>query len=64
MDIKPLVGLEEVKFGFSRNQVKELLGEPSEVDSFQYEEDEDDGLTESWHYDDKEISLSFDEIEK
>jgi len=63
MDIKPLEGLGDLKFGFTRNQVKEILGEASEIDTFKYEEDEDEELTESWHYDDKEISLSFDEIE-
>ena len=63
MDIKPLEGFGEIKFGFSRNQVKEILGESTEVDSFQYDEDDDDELTESWHYDEKEISLSFDEVE-
>jgi len=62
-EIKPLAGLGEIKFGFTRNQVKSIIGEPSEVDTFQYDEEEEDELTESWHYDEKEISFSFEEIE-
>ena len=61
IDIKPLQGLGEIKFGFSRNQIKEIVGEPSEVDAFKYDEDEDDELTEAWHYDEKELSFSFEE---
>ena len=63
IDIKPLQGLGEIKFGFSRNQIKEIVGEPSEVDAFKYDEDEDDELTEAWHYDEKELSFSFEEAE-
>ena len=62
-EIYPLKGLGEISFGFTRNQVKSILGEPSEIDTFQYDDDDDDELTESWHYDEKEISLSFDEVE-
>lgn len=62
-EINPLSGLGEIKFGFTRNQVKSIIGEPSEVDTFQYDEEEEDELTESWHYDEKEISFSFEEIE-
>lgn len=62
-DIKPLLGLGEIEFGFTRNQVKAIIGEPSEVDTFKYDEDEEDELTESWHYDEKEVSFSFEEVE-
>jgi hypothetical protein len=36
------------------------LGEPSETEGYSYT-DTDEDLTESWHYDDLELSLSFDE---
>lgn len=63
-EIKPLIGLGNIQFGFTRNQVKEILGEPTEIDTFQYDEEEDDGeITESWHYDEQEISFSFEEVE-
>ena len=63
IDIKPLQGLGNIEFGFTRNQVKAIVGEPSEVDTFQYDEDNDEELTESWHYDEKELSFSFEETE-
>ena len=62
-EVKPLEGLGEIKFGFTRNQVKELAGEPTEVDTFQFDEEDEDELTESWHYDEQEMSFSFDEAE-
>ena len=62
-DILPTIGLGDVKFGFTRNQVKEILGEPDEVDAFAYDEETEEDLTESWHYDELEFSCSFDEAE-
>jgi len=61
--ITPNIGLGDIKFGFTRNQVKEILGEPTEIDAFAYDEDEIEELTESWHYDELEFSCSFDESE-
>jgi hypothetical protein len=59
-EIKPFEGLGEIKFGMTRNQVKKILGEPDETEKYPYTEGEDD-LTESWHYDEYEISFGFDE---
>ena len=62
MEIKIGIGLDQIKFGMERSEVKQILGDPSEKELFSYSEDEDD-LTEVWHYDDSELSLSFDEAD-
>ena len=55
-------GLGDVKFGADRASVKLILGTPDEVDLQENSEEEED-KTETFHYDDLEISLSFDEID-
>lgn len=55
-------GLGSIKFGITRDELKKLIGEPDEVDSFSHSEDEDD-VTEAWHYDMLELSASFDQME-
>ncbi|MFB0960797.1 MAG: hypothetical protein QMB20_06325 [Flavobacteriales bacterium] len=52
-------GLGELKFGLQREDVELLLGEPDEKESFSYTESEEDE-TESWHFDELELSLGFD----
>ncbi len=59
-EIKTGVGLGILKFGMERNEVKKLLGEPTEIEKYSYT-DSDEDLTESWHYDDLDLSVSFDE---
>jgi hypothetical protein len=61
-EIKPGVGLGFLKFGMSRNQVKELLGEPAFIDKYSHSDTENDA-TESWEYDELFLSISFDEAE-
>lgn len=61
-EILPGKGLGELKFGMSRDEVLSVLGKPDDVDTYDDDEIEDEG-SESWHYDDLEISLSFDEEE-
>ena len=58
-EIKAGVGLGELKFGMSREQVQQLLGEPEDKDSFVYEEEEN-AEAESWYYDSLDLSLEFD----
>jgi len=52
-------GLGELLFGFTREQIKKILGEPSEVESM--EGDKESGAMEAWHYDEQHLSLSFEE---
>ena len=59
-NIEPGNGLGELVFGMSREDVVNLLGEPTEKEKYSYSEEEDD-LTESWHYDELDLSMSFDE---
>ncbi len=53
-------GLGILKFGMSREEVKAILGEANEIESFSYT-DSDDDMTESWHYDALDLSLGFDQ---
>jgi hypothetical protein len=53
-------GLGPVKFGMTREQVESVLGEPDEIEE-NVDIDEDlDEASEAWHYDDLEMSASFD----
>ena len=61
-EIKSGVGLGVLKFGMTRAEIKLILGEPSFTDRYSHS-DSDNDLTESWEYDDLELSLSFDEEE-
>ncbi|WP_372744783.1 hypothetical protein [Lutibacter sp.] len=61
-EIKPGIGLGFLKFGMSRAQVKELLGEPTFIDKYSHSEAANDA-TESWEYDELFLSISFDEAE-
>ena len=59
-NIIPGVGLGALKFGMSRVQVKELFGEPDDIEMkeeghFRKEK------SEAWHYDEMEISMEFEE---
>ncbi len=56
------IGLEDIKFGMHRKEVEAILGKPSDVELYSYSETEDD-LTEVWHYDELEFSLSFDDAD-
>lgn len=63
INIVPGEGLDAIQFGLSRDEVKALLGNPDEVESVSLDESGEGGLTEQWHYDELELSLSFDEID-
>lgn len=60
--IKPGYGLGYLKFGMTRKEVKELIGEPSFIDKYAHSKLDDD-FTESWEYDELFLSISFDEAE-
>ena len=55
-------GLGEIKFGWTPEKTISVLGEPTEKERVSYPISEDEELfSESWHYDEYEISISFDE---
>jgi hypothetical protein len=60
--IIPGTGLGSIVFGMSRDQLRNVLGEPDEVET-QSHDDEEEDVTESWHYDEIEVSVSFEKIE-
>ena len=62
IDIKSGIGLGEIKFGFNRETLKEMLGEPDEVEQYSLSGNGDD-QTESWHYDAYELALSFIKVD-
>ena len=51
-------GLGDLKFGFTREEVEKMLGKPDEKETLAYSKEDH---TEIWHYDELELSLSFDE---
>lgn len=52
-------GLGDLIFGNTREEVIKLIGEPTEKESI--EGDADSGSMEAWHYDELDLSLSFEE---
>ena len=52
-------GLDNLIFGITREEVIKILGEPSEKEEL--EGDEESGAMEAWHYDEQHLSLSFEE---
>ena len=60
-EIKVGTGLNNIKFGISRDDLKVILGEPSEMEQLSSDDDEDEYLVEAWHYDESDLSFSFDE---
>jgi hypothetical protein len=59
LEIKSGEGLGDIKFGMTEDQLIKLIGEPDEIEEYADEDNEDDE-TETWHYDEFEISVSFD----
>lgn len=56
------VGIAGIKFGMSKAEVEGILGKPNDVEKELYGEDEE-AMLESWHYDEKDLSVGFDEDE-
>lgn len=61
-EIKPGIGLGQLKFGMERDDVNSLLGEPTRVDTYAYSA-EGNEMTEDWFYDSLGLSVSFDQEE-
>lgn len=53
-------GLGDILFGMSREAVRTMLGNPTEIDDNPFKE-ELGHRTETWHYDELKLSLSFQE---
>lgn len=60
-EIKIGIGLGDIKFGTSKEGLIKIAGQATETDIYNASGEEDGYLTESWHYDDDEFSVSFDE---
>jgi len=56
------VGIDQIKFGMLKTDVEKVLGKPDEIDKELYGENEE-AMLESWHYDELDLSLGFDEDE-
>ncbi len=64
--INPGVGFDQIKFGMTREQVLEILGNPSEIredENYSGDPKETEDLTTVFDYDDLGVSFSFDKIE-
>lgn len=55
-------GIGEVTFGMTQDEVKKVLGVPSEIENLEGIDDEVQEDLVSWHYDEKEMSLVFDKL--
>ena len=53
-------GLGDILFGMSREAVRKILGDPTEIDDNPFKE-EVGHRTQTWHYDELKVSLSFQE---
>ena len=56
------VGLGKLRFGMTPQMVIDLLGEPDDKEREEYSKDDPDFFTEEWHYDELELSISFDMV--
>jgi len=61
-EIKPGIGIGELKFGLTRAEVEKILGKPDEVEKMSHSSFHDEP-TEAWHYDGLNLSLAFDEAD-
>ncbi len=59
--IIPGVGVDKLKFGMTRDEVTQLIGNPEEIDNIPDDEDVMIESLESWFYDEMELTLVFDE---
>ena len=59
-EIKPGIGLGQIKFGMSREEVKSLLGKPNEIIEEAYDEERKDRY-DSWEYHELYVDFTFDQ---
>ena len=60
-EIKIGIGYGNIKFGITRDDLTKIAGKPNDKELYNASGEEDGFLTETWHYDDDEFSVSFDE---
>lgn len=60
MIIYPRIGFDNIKLGYSREQVLELLGEPTDTETEEYP---NGTTTEEWSYEELKVGLRFDPVE-
>lgn len=59
-EIIPGVGIGDIKFGMSREEVRKIAGKPDDIENLPGFEEEISDTLESWHYDEYEFSMVFD----
>jgi hypothetical protein len=59
-EIVPGRGLGQILFGMTKDQVREVAGNPDDIENVPGFEEEISNELESWHYDEREFSLVFD----
>ncbi|WP_436516080.1 hypothetical protein [Ekhidna sp. To15] len=62
VEILPGIGLGQLKFGMTREEVKALLGDPDHQEVTHYGDDETD-QSDAWEYHPLRLDLSFEEAE-
>lgn len=62
-EIKIGLGLGKITFGSNKDSVKNILGDPNETEVLDVPIDDEEFSLEQWHYDDLELSASFDQDE-
>lgn len=60
LEIKIKEGLNELKFGFDKDEITKLLGNPDEVETLE----ESDDPAEVWYYDEDGITVFFEESDR
>jgi len=61
-EIKLGIGLGPIRFGMTKAEVKLILGDATNEETFSYS-DSDEDMTECWDYQELDLSLNFDEEE-
>jgi hypothetical protein len=58
LNIEIGVGVNDFKFGITRNELAKVVGKPDEIEHNE-DEIEEEGKIEVWHYDEYELSVEF-----
>lgn len=64
IDIKPRIGLGEIKFGMSREEITDILGKPEFQEITSFEDEGEEFKSDSWEYHGLRVDLSFEESEE